>query len=218
MPAQCLEIDAEHPLVRERADALVRSTYSSAEAARALFEYVRDEIAYTFRWQEGPADAWPPTAVFRASTTLARGTGMCIQKAVLLCALARAAGLTARISFQSVRDYRLPRELVALMGDVLTPHGLTTIRINRRAVRLDPSLDRNLCERKGYRLTEFSARKHALLPAVDTAGNPHFEILEELGEFDVFPMDLVMARFEARFRDLDVAAVRAYIERTAATM
>jgi len=207
--------------VQDRAAALTRCAKSPTEAARALFEFVRDDIAYTFRWQEGsagPADAWPPTAVFRASTTLARGTGMCIQKAVLLCALARAAGFTARIRFQSVRDHRLPRELAALMGDVLTPHGLSSITINRRAVRLDPSLDRSLCERKGYRLTEFSARKHALLPALDVAGNPHFDVLEELGEFEVFPMDLVMARFEARFRDLDVAAVRAYIDRTAATM
>jgi len=218
MHAQCQEIDAEHPLVRERATELVRSAHTPAEAARALFEYVRDEITYTFRWHEGTADTWPPTAAFRASTTLARGTGMCIQKAVLLCALARAAGLTARISFQSVRDFRLPRELVALMGDVLTPHGLTTIDLDRRPVRLDASLDRSLCERKGYRLTEFSASEHALLPALDAAGKRHFEILEELGEFDVFPMDLIMARFEARFRDLDVAALRAYIERTAVTM
>jgi hypothetical protein len=52
----------------------------------------------------------------RASRILERGTGMCLQKAVLLCALARTAGIRARLAFQAIRDHRLPRDLVRLMG------------------------------------------------------------------------------------------------------
>lgn len=216
---ECPAADAAHPEVQRQSAKLVEHARDETEKARILFEFVRDSIAYTFSWRRDEAEDEPlPTASFRASATLHRGSGMCIQKAVLLCALSRAAGLQVRLAFQSLRDYRLPRELVALMGDVLTPHGLVAVRINGRFVRLDPSLDRSLCERKGYRLTEFSATEDALLPSLDVNGKRHFEILEELGEFDSFPTDFVMSIFAKRFGELDVDAVRAYIARTGATM
>lgn len=214
---ECPVIDRADDAVARRATGLTQGLIGEREKARALFEFVRDSVSYTFSWRKDEA-ADSLEESFRASATLLRGSGMCIQKAVLLCALARAAGLQARISFQSLRDYRLPRELVELMGDILTPHGLATIDIDGRPVRLDPSLDANLCARKGYRLTEFNAASDALLPAVDLAGRPHFEIVEELGEFDVFPSAFVMSIFEARFRSLDIDALRAYVARTGATM
>lgn len=213
----CPAIDFSHPEVQRSAAALTAGLHGEEEKARVLFEFVRDAVAYTFTWRRDEAVVSLEES-FRASATLARSSGMCIQKAVLLCALARAAGIRARLVFQSLRDYRLPRELVALMGDVLTPHGLVSMEINGRFVRLDPSLDQGLCERKGYRLTEFCSTADSLLPAVDAAGRPHFEILEELGEFDLLPTALVMSIFEARFRDLDIEALRAYVARTGATM
>jgi len=213
----CGVIDSSHDQVQLQAVALTAGLRAEDEKARALFEFVRDAVPYTFVWRQG-AQQTPSEDWFRASATLARGSGMCIQKAVLLCALARAAGLRSRISFQSLRDYRLPRELVALMGDVLTPHGLVTIDIHGLPVRLDPSLDRALCDRKGYRLAEFCSTRDVLLPSVDAAGKPHFEILEEFGEFDVFPTGFVMSVFEAQFRGLDVDGLHAYIVKTNATM
>jgi transglutaminase-like putative cysteine protease len=214
---ECPVIDCSDEVVARRATELTQGLNGEGEKARALFEFVRDAVSYTFSWRKDEAEV-SLEASFRASATLVRGSGMCIQKAVLLCALARAAGLHARISFQALRDYRLPRELVELMGDILTPHGLATIDIDGRPIRLDPSLDADLCARKGYRLTEFNATSDALLPAVDLAGKPHFEIVEELGEFDAFPAAYVMSIFEARFRSLDIDALRAYVTRTGATM
>ncbi len=216
-PLECPVIDCSDANVARRARELTQGLGGEAEKARALFEFVRDSVAYTFSWRQEGADLSLEES-FRASATLLRGSGMCIQKAVLLCALSRAAGLQSRVSFQSLRDYRLPRELVELMGDVLTPHGLVTINIEGRPIRLDPSLDASLCARKGYRLTEFSAASDALLPTVDLSGRPHFEIVEELGEYDLFPVAFVMSVFEARFRSLDIDALRAYVSRTGATM
>jgi transglutaminase-like putative cysteine protease len=213
----CPVIDFSDAAVARRAAELTQGIRGESDRARSVFEFVRDRVPYTFSWRKDEADVSIESS-FRASATLERGSGMCIQKAVLLCALARAAGLPARISFQSLRDYRLPRELVGLMGDVLTPHGLVTIDIDGRSVRLDPSLDADLCGRKGYRLTEFSATSDSLLPSVDLAGKPHFEIIEELGEFEVFPAAFVMSIFQARFSSLDIDALRAYVTRTGATM
>lgn len=213
----CPAIDFAHPEVQRSAAALTAGLHREEDKARALFEFVRDTVAYTFTWRPTETSVSLEDS-FRASATLERGSGMCIQKAVLLCALSRAAGLHTRLVFQSLRDHRLPRELVGLMGDVLSPHGLVAMELHGRVVRLDPSLDQPLCIRKGYLLTEFCATADALLPAVDAAGRPHFEIIEELGEFDLFPTDFVMSVFQKRFGSLDIDALRAYIARTGATM
>lgn len=211
-------VDVTADAVRAAASELTRESTSAVERARALFHFVRDRILYAFI----PPDMEPgqrTPEVFRASRTLARGSGMCIQKAVLLCALARAAGVPARLSFQAIRDFRLPRDLVALMGtDVLTPHGLVSLHLNGRWIRLDPSLDRNLRERKAYRVVEFAEAEDALLSPLDANGRPHFQVIEELGEYDEFPMEMVRAIFEERRQRVNFEAIRRYVEKTGATM
>jgi transglutaminase-like putative cysteine protease len=211
-------VDSETESIRHAAEQCALGAGTRAEQLRALFYFVRDRIAYTFA-PPRPAVISDPAEVFRASLTLARGSGMCIQKAVLLCALARASGFRARLSFQALRDHRLPPELVGLMGgDVLVPHGLVSVELQGRWLRLDPSLDVELCRRKGYRPPEFSETQHALLPSTDLKGRPHFELQEELGDFDEFPIDLVLRTFAERYATVDFEAVRQYVLRSGATM
>ncbi len=69
---------------RALSDHLTRDAGSEREAAVRLYRFVRDEIPYAF----GP---WG----IRASQTLAHGTGTCTNKANLLVALLRAAGIGA---------------------------------------------------------------------------------------------------------------------------
>lgn len=211
-------IDSHTETIRSAVERCTHEARTASERLRALFYFVRDRIAYTFAPQ-GSNLLVDPADAFRASATLARGSGMCIQKATLLCALARASGFRARLSFQALRDHRLPRELARLMGsDVLVPHGLASVEFHEQWLRLDPSLDLDLCRRKGYRPTEFSETQHALLPAADVNGRPHFEVLEEMGDFDEFPLDFVLQTFAARYAGIDFEAVRQYVLRSGATM
>lgn len=211
-------IDSDAETIRSAAERCLQGANTESERLRALFYLVRDEIAYTFAPQ-GSSLLSDPAETFRASVTLARGSGMCIQKAVLLCALARASGFRVRLSFQALRDHRLPRELAGLMGsDVLVPHGLVSVAPQDQWRRLDPSLDLGLCRRKGYQSTEFSETQSALLPSVDVNGRPHFEVLEEMGDFDEFPLDFVLQTFGERYAGIDFEAVRQYVLRSGATM
>lgn len=211
-------IDSDAETIRSAAEHCLKGANSAGERLRALFYLVRDEIAYTFS-SPGLNLLSDPSEAFRASTTLARGSGMCIQKAALLCALARASGFRARLSFQALRDHRLPRELARLMGsDILVPHGLVSVELHGQWLRVDPSLNVDLCRRKGYLPTEFSETRPALLPSVDAHGRAHFEVLEDLGDFEEFPLEFVMQTFAERYAGIDFEAVRQYVLRSGATM
>lgn len=179
-------IDADAPLVRDTAER-VAGDAEGTEAARRLFEYVRDRIAYEMAPEfEGGRDEW------RASATLGRGYGFCQQKAVALAALLRAKGIPAGIVVQDLHDHKIPPHYVEFIGSQrLEVHGLTCAYLDGRWRRLDATLPRSLCEKKGYRVVEFDGDEHAVLPETDAAGEPHFDVLEELGTWPDMPDEIV---------------------------
>jgi hypothetical protein len=75
-------IDSENPAITALARDLAADIDLEAEAAVRLFRFVRDEIHYNAFMVSTHAED------FRASLTLERGQGYCVQKAVLLAALA----------------------------------------------------------------------------------------------------------------------------------
>lgn len=120
--------------------------------------------------------------VWKASATLERRYGFCQQKAVALAALLRARGIPAGIVVQDLHDHKIPDHYVEFIGSQrLEVHGLTCAFVDGRWLRVDATLPRALCERKGYRLVEFDGSRDAVLPATDLAGEPHFDVVAELG-------------------------------------
>lgn len=179
-------IDADAAIVRETAERVAGDAEGTA-AARLLFDHVRDEIAYEMapRFDEG-RDEW------RASATLERGYGFCQQKAVALAALLRARGIPAGIVVQDLQDHKIPPHYVEFIGSQrLEAHGLTCAYVDGRWARLDPTLPRALCARKRYRLVEYDGTGDAVLPDTDLDGEPHFEVLEELGTWPDMPDEIV---------------------------
>jgi transglutaminase-like putative cysteine protease len=102
-PAQCLEptefIDSDSASVAALAQR-VRGDGPPTQKAVRLFEHVRDEIQYEFRAKHTKDE-------FRASRVLADGKGFCVQKAVLLCALLRAARIPSALVLCDLKDYTL---------------------------------------------------------------------------------------------------------------
>lgn len=172
-------IESEHPAVVARAQELVRGLTGERERAEALFLWVRDAIAYDFTPDLRTRADWA------ASGTLARGRGFCQQKAVLLAALARAAGIPSAITFQRIVDHKLKdtRFEAMLPGGLITFHGLDFLWVDGAWRPADATLDAGLCARRGYRLTELWPGDAARLPLLDLAGEPHFDILLESGPF-----------------------------------
>jgi transglutaminase-like putative cysteine protease len=179
-------IDADTPLVRETADR-VAGEAKGPDAVRRLFDHVRDEIAYDMapEFDDGAAE-------WKASATLERGYGFCQQKAVALAALLRARGIPAGIVIQDLHDHKIPPQYVDFIGSQrLERHGLTCAFVDGTWVRLDPTLPRALCERKGYRLVEYDGSGDAVLSETDLDGDPHFDVLVERGAWPDMPDDVI---------------------------
>jgi len=214
-PAACLGptdvIESEQPAIRDLAQRLTAGLDSPPDKARALFDYVRDEIVYNFAPLLATRSDW------RASATLARGDGFCQQKALLLAALARAVGIPSQIGFQHLKDYKLlETRYVSVLPDGVIPfHGLNALYLNGRWIWADATLDAGLSERRGYRLVEFRADEDMLLPATDLAGRPHFDFLAEFGPYPDLPVALsdAFASLHTLWREW-----HAFVTRTGVTM
>jgi len=179
-------IDAGHAQVAATAERVAGAAGSTADAVRLLFTWVRDEVAYDMAPDLAHRSDW------LASATLRRGYGFCQQKAVLLAALLRAREIPAGIAVEAVIDYKIPARYAAFLGGRRIPlHGLTIVAVEGRWRRLDATLDRALCERRGYRTVEYEPDRDRLLPTTDLAGEPHFRHLRELGRWPDVPGHLV---------------------------
>jgi transglutaminase-like putative cysteine protease len=177
----CADADASN--VRETVRKVTAPFHEQREKARAIFEFVRDEIAYNF------APVVKTRKDFRASHTLDMGNGFCMQKAALFTALCRAAGIPARIGFQDIADYKITSRFYELMkSNVLVHHGMNAVYLDGCWLRVDCTLDRGLVERKKYRLVEFDGSGEAILPETDQAGQPHFKILKQSGFYNDTPL------------------------------
>ena len=178
-------IEAEAPAILELANR-VAGDAEGAEAARLLFEWVRDEIEYDMSPELSSRDDW------KATSTLERGYGFCQQKAVLLAALLRAREIPAGLVFQDLLDHKIPPHYVEFLGSQrLEAHGLTCAFLDGSWLRLDPTLPRAFVERKHYRLVEFDGEHDAVLALTDVGGEPHFEVVEELGSWADLPEEIV---------------------------
>lgn len=193
-PAACRRptdvIDSDHAALTALAADLTDGRQGDGQRAAALFRHVRDGIRYDFTPDLTDRTVW------RASATLARGQGFCQQKAVLLVALARAAGIPAGLVFQHIVDWKLrdTRFEVVLPGGVILYHGLCALWLDGAWRSVDPSLDRDLCVRRRYRLVELHDMTgmspdggDALLPLNDLDGRRHFDILGQAGPYADMP-------------------------------
>ena len=191
-------IVTDHPAVADAASSITEGTDGDAPRVRALFEWVRDEIAYDIA-----PDLDGPTS-WRASDTLARWWGFCQQKAVLLAALLRSIDIPSALAFQSVIDHTMPdRFTVYRPQKRMRPHGLAAVLFEGRWQLLDPSIHRGMCERRGLQLVEWSPGTDAVLPRFDLAGGPHCEIEEDLGVYSTLPDHVVEATMALNFLHAD---------------
>lgn len=177
-------IDCDAALVKEKAGALTAGIEEAREKAIRIFYFVRDEIRYNV-YSPRPTDA-----DFKASHVLARGEGYCVQKAVLLVALARAAGIPARLRFAEIRSHLTPPALVEKRGSNLFPyHGLTDLNINGRWVKATPTYDSGYCVKAGVAPIEFDGERDAMLPLHTLDGRLNAEYIRDRGFFEDLPID-----------------------------
>jgi transglutaminase-like putative cysteine protease len=167
-------INADHEKVKHTAAEITDPFRDEREKARALFYFVRDQIHYNVYMVSTRFED------FVASTVLERAKGYCVQKAVLLAALARAAGIPSRLVFARIRNHRVPEELTRQTGvDFFPSHGYTQLFLGGRWIHVTPAFDGTLCEVNGVPAVEFDGVHDASLAPRDLAGKPYVEYLEK---------------------------------------
>lgn len=182
-----LYIDSDTPLVQERSKDLVRGLAAQREKAVKLFYAVRDGIRYTIYGERCLPEH------FRASHVLSVGEGYCVQKAILLVALARAASIPARLRFAAIRNHLMTAELLKKRGtNFFAYHGYTDLYLDGSWVKATPTFDLVCCKNAGLRPVEFDGQHDALLPPVTPDGRRHIEYVEDRGVFEDVPFDEIM--------------------------
>jgi transglutaminase-like putative cysteine protease len=185
-PTFYMDCDAEP--VKEKTQKIVQGIEVQRDKAIRIFYAVRDGIKYTIYGQRSQPEH------FRASTILSAGEGYCVQKAILLVALARAASIPARLRFAAIRSHLMSKEMLEKRGSNLFPyHGYTDLYIEGSWVKAAPTFDIISCMNAGLRLVEFDGQHDALLPSTALDGRPHIEYVEDRGFFEDVPFDAIMA-------------------------
>ena len=182
---QCVKptpnIDCDSEPIRKKAQELTEGLADPVEKAKAIFYFVRDQIRYN-----PYAYLYP----IQASSILERGYGYCVQKAVLLSALARASGIPARLGFTDIRNHQLDPDWQKIFkSDVVVYHGFAELFLNEHWIKATPAFDLRMCRENGLIPVEFDGIQHALFHTVTENGEPHIEYVRPYGSFEDVPID-----------------------------
>jgi transglutaminase-like putative cysteine protease len=197
-------LDADHALVMDFARGVTIGRTGAVDQATALYYAVRDGIRY---------DPWHidlrPDAM-RASSVLARGSGFCVSKAVLLAAAGRALGIPSRLGFADVRNHLTTERMRRAMGtDLFVFHGYTEFHLEGRWVKATPAFNRTLCERLGVAPLEFDGQHDSLFQQADRQGHRYMEYVRDRGAYDDLPLGEIRDAFGEHYPGLMTGAVYA---------
>jgi transglutaminase-like putative cysteine protease len=187
-------IDSDSAAIRAFAGEVTAGVQDPAEKAVHLFYAVRDGVQYD------PYTPFYRPDHYRASRTLRQGRGFCIPKAVLLCALGRACGISSRIGFATVRNHLTTRRLAEYMGtDLFVFHGYTEFFLQDRWVKATPTFNIELCHRHRVDPLDFDGVHDALFQSFNRERRQFMEYVEIHGSFDDVPVDTIVAAWKAAY-------------------
>ena len=186
-------IEANHKKIIETAGNLTKGGLSNNDKAVKLFYFVRDSIPYNLYMISVFIED------FRASRVLEWGKGYCVQKAVLLAALGRAAGIPSRLVFASIRNNRVPAHIVQKLGSNIFPrHGYNQFFLSGKWVSAAATFDKKLCEKNGLPSVEFDGENDAILPGKDLEGRSYIEYVEKFSPTEDLPFDWIAEMISKR--------------------
>ena len=188
-------IDCEEKSVKEKAQMLAIGQETVLERAKATFYFVRDKIKY---------NPYVPLYTLednKASVTLSRGEGYCVQKAILLAALARASGIPARLGFVDIRNYILTKKLAdAMRGkNLFIYHGYVSFYLNGKWVKATPAFDLKMCRKNQIIPVEFDGKSDAQLHQYNREGKLHIEYVRDHGYYDDLPWEEMLEARAGRY-------------------
>ncbi|MBM3555537.1 MAG: transglutaminase domain-containing protein, partial [Alphaproteobacteria bacterium] len=123
-------VDSDHPDIKAFVKAKGGGERDPIALALKLFYAVRDGVLYD------PYSVRLDRDHYKASSCLKAGRGYCVVKGCLMTAVARAAGIPARLGFADVRNHLATERLKRIMGhDLFTYHGFTELWLDGKWVK-----------------------------------------------------------------------------------
>lgn len=161
------------------------------ETAVSLYYAVRDQIRYN------PYYVGRQRPYYRARDCLRSGQGFCVPKAALLAAVARCAGIPARVGYADVRNHLTTPRLAELVGsDIYVWHGYTDLFLDGQWVKATPAFNLSLCERFGVHALDFDGCEDSLFQEFDTSGRKHMEYVRYRDTYADVPYQTIVTAFE----------------------
>jgi transglutaminase-like putative cysteine protease len=187
-------IESDHPQIVSLAKKLIAGTEDNHEKARRLFRWVRDQIAYSL------VNPFFLPEHYKATAILDRGRGYCVQKALVLCTLARASGIPSRLVFADIRNHLVPEKFLEMAKtNLFVYHCYTEMRLGNKWIQMTPSFHKQLCEEMGYPLVEFDGHHTAIFPPTDGQGRKFVEYLRHHGAFPDVPLEPMLKAWETAY-------------------
>lgn len=176
-------IDSDHPDIMAFARQHAGTGDLRAQAV-ALAAAVRDAVPYSlYAFRLEPE-------VLIASQVLRQESAFCVPKAVLLAAVARAAGIPSRVGFADVRNHLTSPRFAAMMDVTdFRWHAYTALRIDGQWLKATPAFDRTMCEKHGVAVLDFDGRQDSIFQPFDASGRRSMEYVDFHGEFDDLPIE-----------------------------
>src|SRR4030066_2414711 len=187
-------IDSDHKSIRDFAIKSMGGSTEPIKIAVKLYLAIRDKILY---------DPYSPFYLpehYRASYVLKRGRSFCVPKASLLCALARACGIPARIGFADVRNHLVTEQLIKFMGsDLFVYPGFVEFYLEGKWVKATPAFNIDLCKRHHVPPLEFNGREDSLFQAYNLQNQRFMEYVDFHGLYADIPVDQIVVAWEKAY-------------------
>jgi len=198
-------LDHDHPLVAEFAARNTQGARDEKQKAAALYYAVRDGFQYDPYF----LDLRPQG--LKASTLLTRKSGYCVEKAILLAASARSAGICSRLSFYIVRNHIATGRLEkALKKDYLVFHGAAELLLDGEWRKATPAFNRQLCSVLGVAPLEFDGGSDSVFQEFDHAGGRFMEYIHSYGSFTDMPYELYLSELGEHYPHIFGIAGQSY--------
>ncbi len=188
-------INSDHPdVIRYASEAIGNNELTAREKAIRLYLRVRDDIRYN------PYLPFYKNEHYLSSNVIKAGTGFCIPKAGLLCAVARASGIPARVGFASVRNHLSTKQLLEYLGgDLIVYHGFTELWIDGKWVKATPAFNAELCVLHGVPPLEFDGIHDSIFHEFNSQKKKFMEYTAFHGVYHDVPVDVILNEWKKAY-------------------
>ncbi|HPJ33584.1 MAG TPA: transglutaminase-like domain-containing protein [Spirochaetota bacterium] len=181
---------------------------TDVEKAVLLYYHIRDGIRYD------PYIPFYRPEHYRSSGVIKSGKGFCIQKAGLLCAAARVAGIPSRIGFATVKNHIATKQFTEYLGsNIIAPHGYSELWLEGKWVKATPAFNADLCRHFRVKPLNFNGHDDSIMHEFNSDNNKFMEYLSYHGEFQDIPLDIILNIMKETYGEERVSSWIAELEK-----